>query len=228
MIQNIRFAFINKETNYLDRIYFAWKSVFLIRYWYSWLSASKKIDLDSMLSKLSSGQKHEKKKTKQQYFITLPSMFSIEINSHTLVYLGLLVIQHQLPTECLNVSIFNSQSCENIFRLSRAMSESFSSIVNFSVYEFLQRVQKLSYIESIKCRSKANSSNTEFLFPRHQKLSKAIDAQQATSSPNSNLSLSLITIENNILRAYSDVCRLVIDVNMYTQHEILSLEKLSK
>ena len=202
--------------------------MFLIRYWYNWLSASKKIDLDSMLSKLSPGQKHSKKKTKQQYFITLPSMFSIEINSHTLVYLGLLVIQQQLPIECLNISIFNSQSCENIFRLSRAMSGTFSSIVNFSVYEFLQRAQKLSYIESIKCRTKGNSSNAEFLFPRHHKLSKSSDGQQATSSTNSNLSLSLVAIENNILRAYADVCQLVVDVNMYKQNEIFSLEKLSK
>ncbi|CAF0834903.1 unnamed protein product [Rotaria sordida] len=41
-------------------------------------------------------------------------------------------------------------------------------------------------------------------------------------------SLSLEAIENIILRAYSDVCRLVLDTNMYQQDQILPLEKMSK
>ncbi|CAM2715848.1 unnamed protein product, partial [Rotaria socialis] len=109
---------------------------------------------------------HKKKNTKQQYFITLPAMFSIEINSHTLVYLALLVIQHKLPTACLNVPIFNSQTCESTFRSCRAMSGPFSSIVNFTVHQFLQRVKKLSFLNSIKCQagdSNASDSNKKIV-----------------------------------------------------------------
>ncbi|CAF2099826.1 unnamed protein product [Rotaria magnacalcarata] len=153
IIRNIRYAFINKDTNYIDRIHYAWRSVFLIRFWYTWLSTKTKSELDSTIAELLFSQAHKKKNTKQQYFITLPAMFSIEINSHILVYLALLVIQHKLPTTCLNVPIFNSQTCEK---------------------------------------------------------------------------LTVEALENAILQAYSYASRLVCHVNMYEQHHILSLRKMSK
>ena len=128
-------------------------------------------------------------------------MFSIEINSHTLVYLGLLVVQQHLPIECLNVSIFNSQSCESIFRSCRAMSGPFSSIVNFSVHQFLQRAKNLSYLNSIKSQNNSSDTNNGFVFPRHHKLSKLVSSKQMSSlSSSSAVPLSLEAIENTILR----------------------------
>lgn len=138
IIRNIRIAFIFKETKYVDRIYYAWLNVFIIRFWNMWLSEKKKNELDSALNQLTSLSQHTKKTTKQQYFISRPTLFSIEINSHTLVYLALLVIQHQLPNECLdNIFLFNSQSCESEFRSCRAMSGPFSCIVNFTIPQFI-------------------------------------------------------------------------------------------
>ncbi|CAF4702834.1 unnamed protein product [Rotaria socialis] len=166
IIRNIRYAFINKDTNYIDRIHYAWENVFLIRFWYTWLSTKTKSELNSTLAELFSSQAHKKKNTKQQYFITLPAMFSIEINNHTLVYLALLVIQHKLPTVCLHVPIVDSQTCESTFRSCRAMSGPFSSIVNFTVHQFLQRVKKLSFLNSIKCQagdSNASDSNKKIV-----------------------------------------------------------------
>lgn len=200
----------------------------MVRYWYIWLDSKNKSDLDSVRFKLSSTQQHTKKKTKQQYFISLPSLFSIEINSHTLVYLGLLVMQHHLPPQCLDVSVFNSQSCESTFRSCRAMSGPFSSIVNFNVHQFLQRVKKLSYLNSIKCRNNGNNTNNDFLFPRHHKLSNLTDSTQISSLSSSPVPLSLEAIEKTVLRAYSDVCRLVVDMNMYQEDQLLSLEDMSK
>ncbi len=159
-------------------------------------------------------------------------MFSIEINSHTLIYLALLVIQHHLPTECLNVHIFNSQSCENSFRSCRAMSGPFSSIVNFTVHQFLQRAKKLSYLHSIKCQSNSNNtsdSNCRFLFPRHHKLSEAMNSKQTPSLVSSStIPLTVEAIGSTILRAYSYVSRLVCDMNMYQKHQLLPLDKMSK
>jgi len=108
------------------------------------------------------------------------------------------------------------------------MSGPFSSIVNFSVHQFLQRVKKLSYLNSIKCRNNSNNTNNDFLFPRHHKLSKVIDSKQISSLSSSTVPLSLEAIENTILRAYSDVCRLVVDMNIYQQDQLLPLEKMSK
>ncbi|CAM4835706.1 unnamed protein product [Rotaria magnacalcarata] len=211
IIRNIRYAFINKDTNYIDRIHYAWRSVFLIRFWYTWLS-----------TKTKSAQKEKYK----------AAMFSIEINSHTLVYLALLVIQHKLPTTCLNVPIFNSQTCESTFRSCRAMSGPFSSIVNFTVHQFLQRVKKLSFLNSIRCQanhSNANDSNNKFLFPRHHKQSRTIDSKQISSITSTSIvELTVEALENAILQAYSYASRLVCHVNMYEQHQILSLRKMSK
>jgi hypothetical protein len=206
--------------------------VFLVRFWYTWLSIKTKSELDSTIAELFSSQAHKKKKTKQQFFITLPAMFSIEINSHTLVYLALLVIQHRLPAACLNVPIFNSQTCENTFRTCRSMSGPFSSIVNFTVHQFLQRVKKISYLNSMKSQTSNNNTdnvNIQFLFPRHHKQSRTVDSKQISSSASvSTRELTVEAIENTILQAYSHASRLVCDVKMYQQHQILSLTKMSK
>ena len=159
-------------------------------------------------------------------------MFSIEINSHTLVYLALLVIQQRLPAACLNVPIFNSQTCENTFRSCRAMSGPFSSIVNFTVHQFLQRVKKISFLNSMKSQtsnSNTNNSNNQFLFPRHHKQSRAVDSKQTLSLASvPTVELTFEAIENTILQAYSHASHLVCNVNMYQSHQILSLTKMSK
>jgi hypothetical protein len=50
------------------------------------------------------------------------------------------------------------------------MSGAFSSMVNFSVMQFLNRTQKLSVLHGIKSESENNSSaidSTHLLFPKH-------------------------------------------------------------
>ena len=108
------------------------------------------------------------------------------------------------------------------------MSGPFSSIVNFNVYQFLQRAKKLSYLNSIKSRNNSNNTDTDFLFPRHHKLSQTIDSKRISPLSSSTVSLSLEAIENIILRAYSDVCSLVVDMNICQQDQLLPLEKMSR
>ena len=231
MIRNIQIAFINKQTSYIDRIQCAWKTVFLTRFWYIWLSSKTISELDSILIDSFSLNVNRKKNTKQQYFMTLPAMFSIEINSHTLVYLALLVIQHHLPVECLNISLFNSQTCENTFRLCRAMSGPFSSIVNFTVHQFLQRAKKLSYLNSVSNQSIVNNQdhpNGGFLFPRHHKQSRADNEHHINFATSSSSTFTIEAVEAAVLQAYSDAIRVVCDVNMYKRHQIPSLREMSK
>ena len=75
-----------------------------------------------------------------------------------------------MSEEALHISLFDSQMCENTFRAARSMSWSFSSVVNFSVNEFLRRVEKLAVRQSIKCSSGLNTNN--LAFPRHHKQSR--------------------------------------------------------
>ncbi|CAF1557101.1 unnamed protein product [Adineta ricciae] len=68
-----------------------------------------------------------------------------------------------LPEEALNISLFNSQICEQTFRAARSMSGPFSSVVNFSIYEFLHRVEKLAALQAIKSSSDSNNNNRVYL-----------------------------------------------------------------
>ncbi|CAF3917309.1 unnamed protein product [Rotaria magnacalcarata] len=212
IIRNIRLAFISTETKYIDRIYYAWLNVFIVRFWYTWFTKTTKNELDSILNQRNYIKQNIRTSTKRQYFMAHPALFSIEINSHTLVYIALLVIQCQLPEECLNVSLFNSQSCEREFRLCRSMSGPFSSIVNFTVEQFIQRVKKLS-------------SDADFLFPSHHKHSKIVHTGQNTSS---DMPLKIEMIEASILQTYSDATRLMCEVNIYHRNDIPTLDELSR
>ena len=58
------------------------------------------------------------------------------MNTHTLTYIALLVINNQLPQETLCIWMFNSQICKSMFRAARSMMRSFSSVINFSVVDF--------------------------------------------------------------------------------------------
>ncbi|CAM4829978.1 unnamed protein product [Rotaria magnacalcarata] len=228
IIRNIRLAFISTETKYIDRIYYAWLNVFIVRFWYTWFTKTTKNELDSILNQCNYIKQNIRTSTKRQYFMTHPALFSIEINSHTLVYIALLVIQCQLPEECLNVSLFNSQSCEREFRLCRSMSGPFSSIVNFTVEQFIQRVKKLSYLHSIKYRNSndhTTRSDANFLFPSHHKHSKIVHTGQNTSS---DMPLKIEMIEASILQAYSDATRLMCEVNIYHRNDIPALDELSR
>lgn len=84
------------------------------------------------------------------------------MNAHQLTYLVLLVGEGSLPSEALQMFLFNSQTCENTFRVARSMSGTFSSMVNFTVAQSLRRVQKLSILNRIEVESetKSSASNT--------------------------------------------------------------------
>lgn len=113
-------------------------------------------------------------KKKKQFFITNNAYYCIEINAHQLTYLALLVTEKKLPPEAMNIYLFSSQTCEGMFRSARSMSGTFSSVVNFSVQEFLNRAQKLSLLQKLKTRSEFYSTSGNLVFPKHYKTEKTI------------------------------------------------------
>ncbi|CAF1653492.1 unnamed protein product, partial [Rotaria magnacalcarata] len=113
-----------------------------------------KVDLEKSLYELSGITTNNKKKKKKQFFITNNAYYCIEINAHQLTYLALLVTEKKLPAEAMNIYLFSSQTCEGMFRSARSMSGTFSSVVNFSVQEFLNRAQKLSLLQKLKLKRK--------------------------------------------------------------------------
>ena len=177
LLRSIIIAYNDKETTPIHRLYHAWFSVFSSRWWYAWIANMRKVDLDDILHELS-GIKNSRKSEKHQFFITNNTYYCIEINAHQLMYIALLVTEKKLPPEAMNIYLFNSQTCEGMFRSARSMSGTFSSVVNFTVQEFLNRTQKISLLSKIKTESEFFSMNSALVFPKHYKQEKK--TQKAT------------------------------------------------
>lgn len=165
----------------------------------------------------------DKFQTKRQYFITYQSHFSVEINAHCIVYLAMLVSEGQLPAESLNIWLQNSQTCEGTFRSARAISSVFSSGVNFTVLQFLNRINKLSALQS----TKSDTDQNNLRFPQHHKLSKT--SKNISNSLNTTI-LSKTAIENRVLEAYKYVTKLFIPLKMkqlFRNGQIISMEEMN-
>jgi hypothetical protein len=69
MIQYVRLAFIEKGTEHMDRIYYAWLLTFICRLWLSWIIKTPKEELDGIQSQFfDSGSSKPRRKSKRQFF----------------------------------------------------------------------------------------------------------------------------------------------------------------
>ena len=186
IIRFVILAYIDKATDTMQRLFYAWSAVFVCRFWWMWIQRGAN-------GQRSSGT------ARNQLFITDPALISIELNAHSLMYILLLVIDKQLPAESLNIHLFSSQPCEIFFRSARSLNGSFSSMTNFSVYQFIRKAQKISILDGIKAQEQANADPCAIKFPTHHK-------QKQSSSVSSNLpdlnDISIKKIEQIIDRAY--------------------------
>ncbi|CAM4835067.1 unnamed protein product [Rotaria magnacalcarata] len=148
-------------------------------------------------------------------FITTPAHFSVELNAHSLLGICLLVAQKQLHESALSISNYHSQSCESTFRLTRSMSGAFSSIVNFTIEQFLKRAGKLSVLTEIENQSESGQLKCPLKFPKHHKRQRKrtiLKKQIAGSSMNH---LTIDNIQKAIYRAFDDAYNLLstVDIN---------------
>ena len=95
----------------------------------------------------------------KDHLLTANVYSCIEINAHLILCLVISVVEGKLPKQCLLIWTTGSQACEQMFRLLRSMSGTFSTMVNFTLKGILERIQKLNYIASIECTD-------EIVFPR--------------------------------------------------------------
>ena len=90
----------------------------------------------------------------------------------------------KIPWYVLSIDRFNSQSRENIFRLARAMTGVSSTMVNFTVYDFLRRADKISLLQSIKTENQNSINGNSIRFPNHHKHMKNNDGAVGLTSSN--------------------------------------------
>ena len=150
------------------------------------------------------------------------------MNAHNLLYIILLIKDKELPLEALNVYLFNSQACESMFRNTRSLSGIYSSIVNFTIADFLRRSQKISILNRIKCDQVYDEDNVEYLsFPVHHKHNN--DAQsQATEDIDD---IDRLDIEQIISNAYDQALKLTerLEISrLLKENNVFSLNRLSE
>ncbi|CAM2714524.1 unnamed protein product [Rotaria socialis] len=208
-----------KNTNILDRIYHAWTSIFIFRLWCLWTRSIDKKNLDLILSQVSNLDEtsiNTQSQTKRQYFITN--------QAHCLVYIATLVSEGQLPNAALNIWLQNSPTCEGTFRSARAISSVFSAGVNFTVSQFLNRINKLSTLQGIK----SNTNQNNLPFSQHHKLPKT---SIGISNSSNATTLSKIAIENSVIQAYKYVAKLFSSLKVkeiLRRGRIMSIEEISR
>ena len=215
ILKYIIISFIDKSTSIQNRLYYSWLAVFFCRLWLMWLknqsftnTSTKKIDTN-----------------KAKYFITMPAYWSLEINTHNLLYLVLLVQQQQLPRDALNIFLFNSQPCESIFRNARALSGCYSTRVNFTVDDFLRRAEKITVLQQIKCEEQSNRQKNHLVFPVHHKHQK-----DDHSSFQQRADDGAFDVEEIIKRAYKQAQKFAVTLKMSAllkQNQAFELNDLS-
>ncbi|CAF1483731.1 unnamed protein product [Adineta steineri] len=206
LLQYIIAAYIETDTSIEDRLYYSWVIVFVCRMWRISLKYNTSIKR-LILSEESS----ERNKKKHQYFITTQAYHSAELNSHNLLFLIMLVKQHDLPKEALNTFLFSSQPCESTFRNARALSGIYRSAVNFTTLDFLHRCDKLSILNEIKYSQGWNENDQIIQFPVHHRKKKI----NRDISSNSN-DINTINIENIILAAFDHAKQLISNLDIST------------
>ena len=96
------------------------------------------------------------------------------------------------------ILMIKQYTSEGTFRSARSIYSLSSAGVNFTVSQFLNRINKLAVLQSIK----SNVNDNKLHVPHHHKLSTTL--QNTSNSLNMN-NLSKSSVENSVLHAYSYV-----------------------
>lgn len=126
-------AFNDPDLCVEDRIYRLWFSVFFLRIWRAWILNKQEYTL-------------------KNNFITSNCFSCIELNAHSMIRL---VKSYHKNNEILKPELFvpchfSSQPCEKLFRATRSFTSTFSTVVNFTMYEIINRLHRIEMLNVIK------------------------------------------------------------------------------
>lgn len=140
-------GFLDKQLSVNARVYKVWYTVFFLRYWQRWVKLNKAFNI-------------------KNNFITANAMSCIELNAHSLI-IFIRTLRDHIPngSNYFLPWLLGSQPCEATFRAARSMTGTFSTIVNFSLLGFLQRLHRLQ----IQLQLETESSETGITYPRVEK-----------------------------------------------------------
>lgn len=103
-------------------------------------------------------------------FITNNCYSCIEINAHSLIRL---IVKFRddtnLTPDMFTIWNFSSQTCEQFFRVTRSLTTTFSTVVNFSMKGIISRLKRIETINTIKTELKNASSSIIFAREKNTK-----------------------------------------------------------
>lgn len=147
--QQITSSFMQHDLLPLERVYRMFNAVFFLRIWSSWIKSSRAYTLN-------------------ENFITSNCYKSIEINAMNLISL-IKLFRDENANEKFLPTLFDSQTCEKMFRHFRSMGTANYTKINFTMFELLnltRRAEMKNEIDQYKL------SDVDILFPRRKHASK--------------------------------------------------------
>ncbi|XP_044758739.1 uncharacterized protein LOC123316627 [Coccinella septempunctata] len=192
IMSNLIISLINKETQLSERVFRIWYSIFFLRIWRAWI-------------------KNHAEYTLQNNFITLNAYTCIELNGHMLIkVIKLFQADETLATNLICPWLFSSQPCEGLFRAARSITSTYSTVINFSIKEFLDRIERITFMNFV-----VTDLKTKFLFPREDKKCLEDNFNLTTPLELKNIDLGRI-LEESLEEALLDAQRLGMEVEKFS------------
>jgi hypothetical protein len=130
VMRHLIHAFIEIETDPLERIYCGFYVLFFTRFWRQYIIKSSE-------------------QTLGDHFISLNSYTCIELNAHALLQF-LVYCRDSNQVELFNVAQLGSQDCESFFRTLRSMSTTQSTVINMRAIEGFSKIRRCLFLEKAK------------------------------------------------------------------------------
>lgn len=193
-----------EDVPFSERLQNIWYCVFFLRLWRGWLTQNNK---------------------NLKKFITSNTYMCIELNAHFILLLykklrNCNLLKYFYPT------LFSSQACESFFRASRSMTSTFSTIVNFTVQQFINRVKRIQMLTELKC----DPALEKYKFCEEGRSWKQKSQKKGTEQILTDSEIDKI-IENAKNCAISTCVKLGIDINSkycFPNYDIQNITKFSK
>ncbi|KAF5307705.1 hypothetical protein FQR65_LT18364 [Abscondita terminalis] len=183
-------SFIDKDVTLSERLYAIWYTIFFLRLWRTRLRNHSKFKLSDN-------------------FISSNCYTCIEMNGHMLIKL-IYIFQEDdtfIP-EMFCPWLFSSQTCEHLFRSARSLTSTHCTMINFSIKDFISRVDRIALINEIK-----SDLCNNFIFPREQKRMKMNTSTTITKNCIESIDIKeIIKMAQN--DAINDAFNLKMDVNI--------------
>lgn len=196
LIRDVLDSFLKKDLVIQDRIYKIWYSVFLLRIWRQWV-------LNSNLHTLA------------EHFITLNAYVCIELNAHSIITMAKKCSESTAYQPQMFLPwLMSSQPCEEMFRATRSMTTTFSTIVNYSMQEILNRINKIQFLQEAK-----NELQPHFNFGVRNK--GWDNALHNTDTNTIFISISDAEIKETVEKAQTDAIKCALQLGIDESEEVV-------